>query len=74
MGVERRDSRVEILQVEVVDQDPHAYGAVGCADEVVDEVSPSRVGFPKEVLDVESPLREVGERDAGGKSGAPVAE
>ena len=73
MGVERGDGRVEILQVDVVDQDPHAHAAVGSANEAVDEVSAGRVGFPEEVLDVESLLREVGERDAGGKSGAPVA-
>jgi hypothetical protein len=65
MRVERGDGRVEVLHVEVVDQDPHAHGAVCRANEAVDEVSASRVGFPLEVLDVESLLGEVGERNAG---------
>ena len=74
MGVERRDAGVAVLQLDVVDQDPHADAAVGGAHEAVGEDAAGRVGFPEEVLDVEGLLREVRERDAGGKGGASVAD
>ena len=70
VGVEGRDRRVAVLEVDVVDQDAHPDATVGGAKESINQDAPGRIALPDEVLDVEGPLRQIGEDHARGEGRA----
>ena len=72
--VERRDPRVAVLDVDVVDQDTHPDAAVSGAHEAIGQDAAGRIGLPEEVLDVEGRLCEIRQGHAGGERLAPVRD
>ena len=58
---------------DVVEQHAHAHAAIRGSDDAVGEQVPADVGVPDEVLQIEGPFREVGQRQARYQRLGPVA-